>query len=259
MKEFWSKNKRAIIVIIAVAGLILYNVHLYKKALMAEKKAQVAEHNLVVANDTIRIIKDRQDRIEYNKLAYLTDKVTNLEKLSHNLANEVKSIKGTVSTVIQGQIKIVEKPVPFIVKGELIDSTVKAYFNYDSTYSPGNYRKLSGYTAYNLRDGVVVAQKQVDEFGIKFTTGIKDLDKGKPEIFLKSDYPGFSVTKLEGAQLDPKLFEPKVKVSLITPTLSVGYTPILYSPSSKRVTLENRFGITIGVGFNLFKVMGMYK
>lgn len=259
MKEFLQKNKRALIMIIAVAGLILYNVHLYKNALISKKKAEVAEHNLAVANDTIRIIKDRQGRIEYTRLAYLTDKISNLEKMSQNLASEVKGIKGTVTTIIQGQVKIVEKPVPFIVRGELVDSTVTTYFNYDSVYSPGNYRKLSGYTKYNLRDGVVVAQKQIDETGIKFTTGIKDLDKGKPEIFLKSDYPGFSVTKLEGAQLDPKLFEPKVKVPLITPTLSVGYTPVLYSPTNKQITLENRFGITIGVGFNLFKIAGMYK
>lgn len=258
MKEIWDKNKRALIMIFVIAGLILYNVYLFKVSYDASRARDIAQHNLDVALDTIRL-RENRDKVIYEKLAYLTDNNTSLAKMNKELANEVKTIGGKVSTIIKTQIKILEKPIYVPVEGEILDSQVIARFKYDSTYSPGNFRRLSGYTSYNLKDGVVVAKKEVDEIGIKFTTGIKDIDKGKPEIFLTSDYPGFKVTQLDGAIIDPKLFEPKVRVPLITPTIAIGYTPVLYSPSNKQITLENRFGITIGLGFNVGKMLRLYK
>lgn len=260
IKAFVIKHWKTIAIFSLIAGLILFNVHLYREAAMAKKKEEVAQHNLAVAQDSIRIVKDKAGRIEYQKLAYLTDKLDNLEKLNTNLANEVKQIKGKVSTIIQGEVKIVEKPVPFLVKGELVDSTVTAHFNYDTTYSEGNYRKLAGYTQYDLRNGSATGKKLVDETGIKFTTGIKDLDKGKPEIFLKSNYPGFSVTSLEGAVLDPKLFQPKKKTPLITPSITIGWTPIQWDSKDQAVKVQPKnFGVTVGAGFNILKLIGVKK
>ncbi len=260
MKEFLNKNKRAIIMIFLVAGLILYNVNLYRQAAENKKKAEIAEYNLTVANDTIRIIKDRAGKIEYSKLAYLTNNVESLKKMNQELANEIKNIKGKVSTIIQSQIKIVEKPVPFLVRGELIDSNIVAHFNYDTVYSLGNYKKLSGFTKYNLKDGTAIGIKEKDEIGIKFVTGIKNLDKNKPEIFLKSDYPGFQVTSLEGSQLDPKIFQPKVKTPLITPVIAIGYSPIVYNGLDQRIYFSpNSFSITAGLGLNIFKILGVKK
>lgn len=260
IKAFIKKNWKGLVIVLAAALLILWNVHLYQATWKAEKKAEVAEYNLKVSNDSIRVIKDRQGKDEYNKLAYLTNSVKALEKLNTELSTEVRSIKGNVTTIIQGQVKIVEKPVPFVVKAELIDSNVIARFNYDSIYSPGNFRKLSGHTSVDLRTGKASGQKEQDEIGIKFVTGIKNLDKGKPEIFLKSDYPGFTVTALDGAVLDPKLFTPKNKVPLITPTLFVGWTPINTNSSTGIVHMQPaQFSAGIGLGFNLLKVLNIKK
>lgn len=260
MKKFLIKNWRGVAIILGAALLILWNVHLINQNWINQKKAEIAEYNEKVAKDSLKVEKDRQGRVEYNRLAYLTDKVDNLTKLSSELANEVKNVKGKVSTIIQGEVKIVEKPVPFLVRGEFIDSTVTAYFNYDSIYSPGNYRKLSGYTKYDLRSGLTSGLKQTDEFGLKVTTGIKNLDKGKPEIFFKSDYPGFQVTSLEGAVLDPKLFEPKKKTPLITPSLTIGWTPAIWNNKDQKVQVNpGNFGVTAGVGFNIFRILGIKK
>jgi type II secretory pathway pseudopilin PulG len=260
IKTFLNKNWKGLAILLAAALLILWNVHMFRQNWVNEKKAQVAEYNLQVAQDTIRAVKDRQGRVEYDKLAYLTNSVKNLEKLNSDLAAEVKSIKGNVTTIIKGDIKVVHDTVPLIVKAELIDSNVIAHFNYDTTYSPGNYRKLTGYTKYDLKTGSVSGQKEVDETGISFTTGIKNLDKGKPEIFLKSNYPGFQVTSLQGAELDPKLFTPKKKVPLITPTLFVGWTPVNVNSKDQIVKIApGQFSAGVGLGFNLFKVFGIKK
>lgn len=260
IKEFFKRNWRAIGILILAAGLIIYNTHLYRQAAIDKIKAQIAEHNLTVAEDSIRVIKDRAGKDEYNKLAYLTNQVSKLQDLNNELFTEVKNIKGKVSTIIQGEIKVIEKPVPFIVRGEFLDSTFTAHFNYDTVYSIGNYRRLSGYTRYNLRSGVISGLKETDEFGIKIITGIKNLDQNKPEIFFKSDYPGFQITSLEGAVLDPKLFQPKKSTPLITPSLTVGWNPLIWNGKEQIVQFTpNSFGVTIGVGFNLFKVLGIKK
>jgi len=43
----------------------------------------------------------------------------------------------------------------------------------------------------------------MDEIGFSLVTGLRKKD-GKLEIFVRSDYPGFTLTKLDGAIIDPK-------------------------------------------------------
>jgi hypothetical protein len=258
----YLKNNKLLHIIIALVTFTLflsYIVSLRKEREILQKQIKVANYNQKVTQDSVRLLKDKAGKDEYNKLAFLTESVKSLTKLSEDLAKEVKQIKGTVSTLTKAEVKIVEKPVPFVVKTELNDSTVKAFFNYDTTYSEGNYKKLAGYTQYNLKDGTAVAHKLVDEMGISFTTGIKNVDKGQPEIFLKSDYPGFTVTNLNGAYIDPKLFKVS-KTPLITPTLFIGYTPIGWTNKEQKVRLNtDQFSVGIGLGFNLLKISGIKK
>lgn len=253
----WTRTGFCILLIL----LFVWNLmNQRNKSAILEKKLEVAEQNYKASQDTIRIVKDRAGRVEYNKLAFLTDKVDNLAKLNTDLADEVKKIKGSVSTIVKGEVKIVEKPVPFLVNGQLLDSTVIANFKYDTTYSEGNFRKLAGYTKYDIRSGVSTGEKTVDEIGVKFVTGIKNLDKGKPEIFLKSDYPGFQVTAIDGAILDPKLFQPKKKTPLITPSITVGWTPLMWDNKAQVVRANPaNFGVTVGIGFNILKLTGIRK
>jgi len=253
--SFFKNNRTLGIAIgIALASLLL-NLKQCSSARNLRKEVAVAQQNINALNDTIRITKDRQGRDEYDKLALLTDKVSNLEKLNQDLATEVKSIKGRTSTIIKGDVQIVHDTVPLIVKGELVDSTVRADFDFSKNFSAGNFRKLSGYTKYDLRTGNATGQLTADTLGIRFVTGIKNLDKGKPEIFLKSDYPGFSVTQLEGAVLDPKLFQKK-KVPLITTGLNIGYTPVTYDIRTNKFDFNpTRVSVTAGINVNILKLL----
>lgn len=251
------KNNKVTVIAVAV-GLFfaVSSITQCNKTQVLKKKLAVAEHNIQAANDTIRITRDKANQIEYDKLAFLTDKLSNLEKLNADLSDEVKKIKGKVTTIIQGQVQIIHDTVPLIVKGELIDSTVRADFNFNKDYNTGNSRKLAGYTKYDLRNGQSEGQLTLDEIKIKFTTGIKNLDKGKPEIFLKSDYPGFEVTALDGAVLDPGLFKAKKRSPLITTGINIGWTPATYSIKDKKFEFKpDRIGATIGININIIKLL----
>jgi hypothetical protein len=252
---FFSKNKYNTIVTIvalAMAGMFFYQ----RGQTRAERfRANIAEQNFNASIDSIRQTINKAGEVEFNKLAYITDKVANLEALNSSLYAEVKRIKGSVSTIIKGEVKIVHDTVPLIVQGTLIDSIVRADFNHSQEFSPGNFRKLKGYTKYDLKTGVSGGELLQDEVGIRFTTGIKNIDKGKPEIFVASTYPGFSVTRLDGAVLDPKLFDKK-KVPTITMGFGVGWTPIVYDIRSKKTTVSiSQFGVSFGANINLIQLL----
>lgn len=251
LTAFFNKNKYSVIVTILAVIFAFVNLVQFNRNEITKKKLEVAEQNLQAATDTIRITKDKAGREEANKFAFLVDELHDLKKMNADLYKEVQNIKGNVSTVIQGDVKVVEKPVPFLVKAEFADSTVRSDFNYDSVYSAGNYRKLAGYTKYNLRTGQSSGEKTVDEIGIKFTTGIKNLDKDKPEIFLKSDYPGFTITELDGAVIDPNLFK-KPRQKKLSLGVHVGYSPVSYNINTKKVGFTNQIVGSVGVNYKIF-------
>lgn len=249
-----KKNKASMLILLIACVFALFNFLQFKNSQVLRKKLEVANHNIKALNDTIRITKDREGNDEYNKYALLVSEVSELKNLSADLYAEVKKLKGQPATIIKGDVQIVEKPVPFVVKGEVIDNEVVAHFNYDTIYSPGNYRKLSGYTRYDLKTGLTTGNKDTDVVGMRIVTGIKNLDKGKPEIFFKSDYPGFELTAVEGAVLDPKLFEKK-KTRLITTGVTVGWTPMAYDILTKKIDFKpTRFAATVGVNINILKL-----
>jgi hypothetical protein len=251
LTTFFNKNRYSVIVTVLAIIFAFVNLIQFNQNAITKKKLAVAEHNLQAANDTLRVTIDKAGKEETNKLAFLMDEISDLKKMNVDLYNEVKNIKGKVSTVIQGDVTVVEKPVPFVVKAELADSTVRADFAFDTTYSPGNFRKIAGYTKYNLKNGESSGVKTTDEIGIKFTTGIKNLDKGKPEIFLKSDYPGFSVTALEGAVIDPNLFK-KPRQKKLSVGLHVGYSPLYYNLDTKKTGFANQLTAGVGLNYKIF-------
>lgn len=249
------------IIIISLGVCIIIIIRLKNKYEESSYKLSATEHNLNVAKDSIRVIKDTNGKLEYNKLAYLTDKVSNLVTINKQLSDEIKSIKGSVNSITSAQIKVIEKPVPFEVIKEVKDSTIFLNFKLDTTYSPGNYKILSGFTQYNTYTGQTEAEKLIDEVGVKVITGIKNIDKGKPEIFFKSDYPGLTITSIEGAVIDPTLFKGgNKKTPLITPGITIGWTPVIWNNHTQKLSFSTRsVGITAGLSFNILKLIGIKK
>lgn len=258
ISAFLGKNK--LTVALAAALIILTFLFIRENRLkqQARKELAVAEHNINALNDTLRVTINKAGEQENNKLALLTDKVESLVSLNEDLANEIDKIRGTVNTIIKSETIIKHDTIQITSKGEYKDSVAIVSFNFDTTYSPGNYRKRTGTTSYDLKTSKSTAQLSTDETGISFVTGIKNLDKGKPEIFLTSKYPGFTVTQLEGAVLDPNIFKSKTRPKLITIGLQLGYTPITYSLKTKQLDFDlQRFGGGVGLNFNLGRVLGI--
>lgn len=258
--NFIKKNLYKIIVtIVAIIFIILffYSCGRESRALeVANKKLAVATQNIAALQDTIRLTKTKDNKPEFDKLAFLTDKVENLEKLNVDLARTVKNINGKVSSIIKSSVSVTRDSFPVVVKAEMVDSTITATFDHDTTYSPGNYRKLSGFTQYNLRNGNTNAMVTKDKIGMTFTTGIKNFKEGKPEIFVTSDYPGFKVDSLAGAVLNPDLFKPKPRQKLLTLGFNIGYTPVTYSFIKQKFDVDiGRIGFSIGGNINLTRLL----
>ena len=202
-----------------------------------------------MSSDSIRITKDNASKAEANKLAYYVKSNSDLQKLNKDLALEVKNTKGKVSTIVKEQVKIVTDTV-YLASKTIIDetdSTITTDFNFDTTYNPGNFRKLKGFAKYDYKTKQSSAQLNTDKIGIAIVTGIKNLDKGKPEIFVRSEYPGFAITQLDGAVLDPNIFKSN-KQRRISLGIQLGFSPISYNLSTKALTTVSQ--ITAGVGLN---------
>lgn len=256
-KETLKKYKNAMIVISAIAVLIFLNFVQYRSAVeykqTAEKRIEVAEHNAAAAQDEIKMTKTRSKQNEFNIKAFYTDKVSKLEGLNADLAKEVKDTKGDVSTISKADVTIKHDTVPMPVNIYVTkDSTIVADFSFDTTYNPGNYRKIKGYTKYNLLTKAKESKLTHDETGMSFVTGIKDLEKGTPTIFLRSKMDGFSVVNLEGAVLDPNLFKSEKKQKKLSFGMSVGYSPINYNLKEKKIKFENLITGQVGLSYKFF-------
>ena len=85
-----------------------------------------------------------------------------------------------------------------------------------------------------------------DEFGMSLITGLTENKDGLLEIFIKSPYPGFKVTSIDGALIDPnesevikKYFPPKRWAIGFYGGYGIYYDPLKISAGS---------GLQIGIG-----------
>lgn len=246
---------KVVVTAVAILALTLSVKECHNKNI-AQKELQVSQQNVAALNDTIHIVKTKDGKAEADKFAFLTNTITGLQKLNADLANEVKNTNGKITTIIKGTVQIVHDTTTLVVNSTVRDSIVFSNFGFDTVYSKGNYRNVAGTVQYDLKTGKSLGKLNTDRIGMTFTTGIKDLAIGKPRIFLRSDYPGFVVDSLSGADIDPTLFNPKTKQHLITIGLNLGYVPITYSLSTKKLDVDvTRFGASIGMNINLLRLL----
>lgn len=263
-KEWVRANPYKIVVTILAAILLLLLLQQCREnsraAEIYKKKEAVAEQNIAALNDSLRETKTKEGKPEFDKLSLLVQDVKDLKKLNEDLANEVKITKGKVASIAKISAKVVHDTTYLDASTVVDEENIVTTFNKDTTYSPGNSRSVNGYTQYEPQTGLSWAAITKDSVNISFVTGIKGLDKGKPEIFIRSDYPGFLPSSIEGAVLDPNLFKPKTKQRLITIGLNIGYTPITYSLLKQNFSFDpTRFGASLGVNINLNRLLKLNK
>jgi len=173
------------------------------------------DQNIRALTDSIRVYITKNGQLVYEKSAFLT-KESDLKKLNSDLFNEVKNLKDHPIVVIKWNTKLIHDTikVPVYVSGPITwnnDSTIKYIpfaWNYDTTYSTNNYHMISGDYIISIDSNKNAKTESFrvtrDEIGISMSTGLTESKDGNVEIFIKSMYPGFAPTKIDGALFDPR-------------------------------------------------------
>jgi hypothetical protein len=213
------------------------------------------EQNVFTLKDSLRTYKDKTGHLVYEKGALISEN-DDLKSLNVDLANEVKNLKDNPLVVIKTVIKIVHDTTYIEIKstspGKWNGNTFTQNFEWDlnNKYSSENYRLIEGNfdvyvdSLFKLSTSKMKIVK--DEFSVSMSTGLTENKDGLLEIFVKSDYTGFKVSKLDGALIDPKksdvlkkYFAPKRWGLGVYAGYGVSINPITLSPAT---------GIQIGVG-----------
>lgn len=223
------RNKLRFLYIGVMAVVIFFNYYLYHKVDILKNEKELSEQNYKAATDKIRILKTHDDSIEYAKSVYIA-KAAELVKLNKSLSDELKREGGDTKFLAEATASIGSKDT-IHMPGKIVyrptknskssDTTIRIGFNYNKIFN-GGYRNIEGYTDYTPKDQNSSATLTKDELGLKLITGLKHDTQNGYQIFIRSDYPGFKVTDLEGAVLDPTMFQkPIPKRWIVGPSAGV--------------------------------------
>ena len=169
------------------------------------------EQNLAYYKDSLKIVKNKLNETEYQRSTLAID-FQNLKVISTELADEVAKEKGTVITLtkiiadlkieigtLQGNGTTIIKVWP---NGEQ-----SIYYNFDTTYSKGNELCFYSETRLGFKD-TLIHVNFIDNkisFRVNIITGLQEDPKTKLlNIFVRSDYPGFEISGIDGALIDPQ-------------------------------------------------------
>lgn len=174
------------------------------------------KQNKRALTDSIEYAKTKNGELEASKSVLVADNKT-LKELNKNLSDELKKEKGTVVYINQTETVISHDTI--YMSSGINDG--KFHFAYDTVYSEGNEQHIA--IDGEVDSSSVNAAITKNEIGVSLITGLKRED-GVVKIFVRSDYPGFNVTKLEGAvvQQDDEIFKAKEKHFIIGPQIGVG-------------------------------------
>ena len=205
-------------------GLVIILILLMRSCSTPESDVTSLRQNVRALNDSIRTYKDRNGQLVFQKGALISD-IKGLKDLNEDLYKEIKNLKDNPVVIIKTKIKIVHDTVfvPVYVGKPVhnLDGSISRdlKWSYEKEFSKGNYHKLAGDciatidTAKNL--SVSPMHITTDELGLSLTTGLVE-NGDYLEIFVKSPYPGFTPTSINGSLIDPtksdvikKYFPPK--------------------------------------------------
>lgn len=254
MKEKSSNIEIIYVLIAAAIVLVFLSLNQCNNGISLKNQLDMQDLNLNALNDSVRITKNKLgEEIFVRKSLLATNK--NLEGLNKGLSDEVKKLQGKVIT-LQKIVAELESDTVYLTNTvtKYPDGRYSLDWNYDTTFSTGNYRTFSGNSFFvfdTIRNRVIpgVTRINEDKFGFSLVTGIREKD-GALEIFVDPKYPGMTITGIEGAVIDPqkssvlkKMFPPKNWT--IGPQVGIGLG------GSYSFTGQPTFGPVIMIGFGV--------
>jgi len=205
------KHQRNLTIVIAIIIILLM-----RRCSPSDGDVNTLRQNVFALNDSIRAYKTKTGTLVYEKGALISEN-GNLKNLNKGLSDEVKYLKDNPIVIIKTKIVVkhdtIEIPVyistPIYHQDGSVSRELK--WSYDKDFGKGNSRKLSGKLDITVDTSMNLTSTPVhitdDEFSMAITTGLTENKDGLLEIFVKSDYPGFSVSSMDGALIDPKKSE----------------------------------------------------
>ena len=210
----------------------------------------IAGQNEKALNDSVRVTTNKLGEQIFLKNTFIADG-KKLKELNAELYKEVKNLKGDVKIITTANTEIKSDPIYLTnTITKYADGVVNIGWKYDSIFSKGNYRKLAGiskiqYDSTNVLDkGTTITQ---DEIGISVTTGLVKLD-GSYQIFVKSNYPGMTISDIQGSILDKNMIQSDESSWVFGPYVGVG---VGVDPVNKTIGPNVSFGL--GITYNLNK------
>lgn len=201
-----QRNTLLIISIMLVIGLLFSfrSCNNLKSDLLIDKQNQSS------LTDSIRVTVNKAKEIESSRDILISDN-KNLMNLNTNLATELKKENGKVFELNSIIASLRNKPGDTVyIKTTIIkypDGSLGLSWKYDSVFNSKNSRHIYGISKFKLKDSLITNEKTFitkDEINFNIVTGLRQNKDGKMEIFVRSDYPGFNITSLEGSILDTK-------------------------------------------------------
>jgi len=245
-------NSILFIVIIALAGFGYWQ---YQKANDLKITEEIMNNNLKALNDTIRIEKNKEGQIEFTKQAFIA-KSGELEKWNKELAAEVKKEKGTIIFLQKSVAGIDNTPkdpkvITNTVNVDHYDSSLYTVTTTsDTTFNADNFRKLSIETKIKLDSAKLkwsTSKVTKDAISFNLITGLKDED-GNLRILLRSDYPGLTFSKIDGALIDPHKSEVLKKMF---PPKKWGFGPVVGYGLAK--DMKPSYFLGVGIQYNIIR------
>ena len=196
---------------IVLAIFLLLSISCYQQyskinKLIGEKA--INEFNIKALSDTVRTERNKIGELQYSKDALVSDK-NDLAELNKQLAEEVKNQKGRVLFLTSSNANLKFDTPRIIIHqlDKLSDSEYIITSSIENIYDSSNHKAVEITTRIKLdsNKGISVLESKMvkDDFGFNIITGLKEEDKNL-RIFIRSDYPGLSFSKIDGALIDPR-------------------------------------------------------
>ena len=223
MKNFlttlWTilNSKFLYLVLLILVLFILLNKCSNAKKL--DKELEIAKQNQSAKTDSLEKEKSKSGQLTYQVAEFISTQ-KNLQDLNKQLYDEVKDQKGQVLSLSTAVIKLQQNKVQLeeyaneleTQIGEsqkLNDSTFIEPFVLSYNYGKDtlNYDKFTGYTKigivknpFGVKNLGTILENRLSQINLTFGEKLEDK---KLKVFVTSDYPGLTTTKLSGWLIDP--------------------------------------------------------
>jgi hypothetical protein len=204
--------------------------------------------------DTITTTKNKAGQLQYEKDVLLSSQA-GIRELNSRLYQEIKKTQGQVAYIAE-LVAGIEIPKPPAgpgtgsVTGDPCDSlggTFTVEWEAKQDFDSLNSRHLKTKTMIDVKKGKIVnnlTEISKDEIRFNLITGLVEKN-GNFEIFVRSDFPGFKPTKIDGAFIPREKLFPQQKKK----NFSIGVGPQIGLGMGGVSTLRPAFYIGVGASF----------